>query len=182
MSESDKTGMNVDSMVLGGPVALLFLMITIGLFQLRNTITFFTILLWIGLPVLSFIIVFIVNIISQKISCNTIQAGKALLGGIPVLISTVIGLAISSISYCRIPIASVFTPLFIGNTVDIVKNGGNSSVNNIKNSSKKCCTPSITLEQVEMRYPVIAGLDYGFYVMFSILFGFVFGNSIATIC
>lgn len=182
MAESDKTGFNFEFITLGGPIAFLLLILTISLFQLKDNIPYFTLILWFGIPLVMYVVVFVVNIINQQISCNTINAGKALLGGIPSLVTMWIGLGIASISYCRIPVASVFTPLFVGQTVDIVANQGNSNINSLKNSNKRCCSPQMTLEMVESKYPIIAGFNYGFYLMFSILFGFVFGNGIATIC
>jgi len=182
MSEPDKNGFHLDSMALGGPVSILFLMFSIALFQMKNNLPYFNLILWVVFPLIAYIIAFLVNLISQNMSCHTIDTGKAAIGGIPVIISMLIGIGISSISYCRIPVASVFAPLFIGESMDIVKNNSNATINNIKNSSKKCCTPKITLETVERNYPIVQGLDYGFYIMFSILFGFVMGNSVATIC
>jgi len=182
MSEQDKNGFRFDSLLLGVPVALLFVMITIMLFQFKDSITYFKVVLWVGLPLLAAILMFGVNLINQSSSCNTIHAGKALLGSIPSIVTVLIGVAVSSISYCRIPVASVCTPLFIGETVNIVTANRNIPLNNVKNNSKRCCSSTLTLESVESKYPIIAGMDHGFYIMFSILFGFVFGNSIATIC
>jgi hypothetical protein len=175
MTEPDKSGFNFEFITLGGPIAFLLLLLTISLFQLKDSISYFPVALWMGIPLIGYSIVFVVNIINQQISCHKMDAGKALLGGIPSLITIWIGLAIASISYCRIPIASVFTPLVIGETVDIVVHPRNAN-------TKRCCSPSITLEKVESMYPIIAGFNYGFYVMFAILFGFVFGNGISSIC
>ncbi len=128
-------------------------------------------------------ITFMVNIITQYVNCNKIDAGKAALGALPSLGTVFVGLGISSITYCRIPIASVFTPLLVGKTVDITKNSSAVNINSLKNSnSKECCVPKITLESVEDKYPLIAGLSYGFYVMFASLFGMVIGSGFSSIC
>jgi hypothetical protein len=83
-------------------------------------------------------------------------------------------------------VASVFAPLFVGETLDIVQNNNANSLPNGPNgknrTTKRCCVPRISLEYVERNFPMVAGLNYGFYILFSILFGFVFGNSLATIC
>jgi hypothetical protein len=157
---------------------------TIMYFDLyQNNLANFYIYLWILLPIIACFLLFIVNIINQYISCMKVDSLKALTGGLPVIGTTLLALGVSSISYCRVPIASVFVPLFIGDSVDVVKTNGNTNMNSIKHSnSKKCCSPKISLESVESAYPLITGISYGFYVMFGILFGTVFGNSIATIC
>lgn len=184
MANPDTNKLVVSSLATAFPVAILFLLITVTLFQFRDSIQAFKLILWLGFPIITFIVAFGANMISQYISCKTTNAGKALLGGIPSLIAVLIGLGISSISYCRIPITSVFAPLMIGKPVDITKNKLNSGMNSLKNSnSKECCgVLKLTLDGVESQYPIVAGLSYGFYIMFSILFGMTIGNGIATVC
>jgi hypothetical protein len=185
-SNPDKTGFNVDSFTVSIPVGITFLLLSIALFQLKNSIYGFNLIFWIGIPILAFIISFAVNLSTQYASCKTINAGKASLGSIPSFISVIIGLIISSFTFCRIPIASVFTPLLMDTSIDIVTNKGNkqkSNTNTLKSlNSKECCIPKITLETVENNFPLVAGLSHGFYLMFSMFFGVVIGNSIANIC
>jgi hypothetical protein len=152
----------------------------------------FPIILWVGLPITAFFVVFFVNLASQQASCRRVNVGQALWGGVPSVVTMLIGLAIASVSYCRIPVASVFAPLIAGEELDIVQNNGVTNARNRMRTSeerirpggtaKRCCTPRVSLEYVESVFPDVAGCDYGFYVMFAILFGFVFGNSAATIC
>ncbi len=116
-------------------------------------------------------------------NCKKIDAGKAAMGSVPSLATVFAGLGVASISYCRIPVASVFAPMMIGKTVDITKNSSSGSVNALKNSSsKECCVPRITLESVEDKYPLIQGMAYGFYIMFASLFGMVIGSGLSSIC
>jgi hypothetical protein len=183
MSNPDIKVPSIDSLAIAFPVSILFVIISIFIFQYRDSISYFNIILWLGFPIFTFIITSVVNIITQYVSCKTINAGKAFLGGLPSLISMLIGLGISSISYCRIPIASVFAPLIIGQTIDVTKNKSNININSLKNSnSKECCIPKLSLESIESKYPIILGLSYGFYILFSIMFGMVIGTGISTIC
>jgi hypothetical protein len=184
MSEPDKSGFNFNFMSISFPISIVFLMGTIMYFDAyQNSLPNFYVYLWILLPIIACLMLFITNIINQYISCRKVDQLKALMGGLPVIVTTLIGVAIASISYCRVPIASVFVPLILGDSVDVVKGNGNTNMNSIKNSnSKKCCLPKISLEGVESAYPIITGISYGFYIMFSILFGAVFGNSLSTIC
>jgi hypothetical protein len=183
MSNPDIKVPSVDSLATAFPVSILFVIFTIALFQYRDSISYFKVLLWFGFPIFTFIIASVVNIITQYISCRTVNAGKAFLGGLPSLVSMVIGLGIASISYCRIPVASVFAPLIIGQTIDVTKDKTNTNINSLKNSnSKECCIPKLSLEVIEAKYPTIAGLSYGFYVMFSVMFGIVIGTGLSTIC
>jgi hypothetical protein len=179
MSNPDTNGSNIDTLSTAIPVAIFFLLITIFIFQIRDSIPSFTftLILWLGFPIIMFIITSIVNVISQYVSCKTTNVGKAMLGSLPTFATIFAGLGVASISYCRIPIASVFTPLIVGETVDVTKNKSNASVNAIKNGIYK-----LTLENIESKYPVIAGISYGFYTMFAVLFGMVIGNGLSTIC
>lgn len=182
MSNPDMKVSTVDSLTSGIPIAILFLLITLLLFQFRDNIPSFKIVLWLGFPILSLVIVSIVNMILQYVSCKTTNVGKAILGALPSIGAILVALGISSVSYCRIPIASVFTPLVVGQTVDITKDKSTvSNINSLKNS-KECCIPKLTLESIESRYPTIQGISYGFYMMFSILFSMVLGTGISSIC
>jgi hypothetical protein len=183
MANPDSTSFNADSLAAAFPTAIIFVVIILFLFQLRDSVPGFKLILWIGIPVISVIIGGCINMASQNIVCKSIDAGKAFLGSLPLLGGVIIALLVSSISYCRIPVASVFAPLVAGGAVDITKKNSTATVNSLKNSkSKECCTPKVTLEAIESRYPIIAGLAHGFYVMFGVLFGMVIGNSLATIC
>lgn len=183
MSNPDRTSFNTDSLAAAFPTSIIFLVIILFLFQLRDSIPGFKWILWIGLPIITILIGLSVNIASQYIVCKTTNFEKAFLGSLPLLFSIIIALIVSSISYCRIPVASVFVPLIVGTNIDVTKNISTISINSLKNiKSKECCTPKLTLESIESRYPIIPGLSYGFYSMFGVLFGMVIGNSVATIC
>ena len=165
------------------PISILFLLGTITLFYLKESISSFELVFRLSIPLVAAVITGAANVIIQYTTCNTTNIGKALLGTIPTIIATIVGLGLSSISYCRIPIASVFAPLFIGKTVDINTSNISANVKNIKNSNtKECCIPKLNLTSLENTYPLIQGLSYGFYIMFSILFGMVIGTGISRIC
>lgn len=175
MSNPDKS---ISSFSLSIPVGILFLAIIIILFQYKTNIPYFNIVLWFGIPVLAFIIVFVVNIISQFSGCGKINAGNAAIGSLPSVGTTLLGLCISSIATCRIPVASVFTPLLVGDSINITRN--TNSLNNSK--SKECCNQKISIYSVESRQPIIQGISYGFYTMFAIFYGIVIGNGYAMSC
>jgi hypothetical protein len=183
MSNPDIKVPSVDSLSIAFPISILFVLIIVFLFQLKDSISYFKLIIWIGFPIFTFLVVSVVNIISQYVTCRTINTGKAFLGALPSLGSILIGLGIASISYCRIPITTVFAPLIIGQSIDVTKNKSTVNINSLKNNnSKECCIPKLTLESIENKYPLITGLSYGFYVMFSILFGVVIGSGLSTIC
>jgi amino acid transporter len=183
MSNPDIKVPTVDSLIIAIPIAILFFLITLVIFQLKESLQYFKYILWIGFPIITLIIVSTVNTIVQYITCKTINMGKAILGGLSSVGTILFGLGISSIAYCRIPVASVFAPLMIGQTVNVTKNTTNMSINSLKNSnSKECCIPKLSLESIEDKYPLIEGLSYGFYIMFSVLFGMVIGTGLSTIC
>ncbi len=182
MSNPDMKVSTVDSLTSGIPIAILFLIITIVLFNFRDSIPSFKLILWLGLPLLSLVVISAVNMILQYVSCKTTNAGRAILGALPSIGAMLAALGISSISYCRIPISSVFAPLFIGKIVDVSKDKSTiSNMNSLKNS-KECCIPKITLEFIEGQIPTIQGISYSFYIFFAILFSMVLGTGISTIC
>ena len=121
MANPDATGSSTDALVTAFPVALLFLLIVIFMFQMKDSIPKFSLILWIGLPILAFGIATAANFVSQYIYCKTTNAGKALLGAVPAPAGIIIALLLSSLSFCRIPIATVFSPMFIGKSVNITK-------------------------------------------------------------
>lgn len=183
MSNPDIKVPSVDSLAIAFPVAVLFVILSIFIFQFRDSISYFNIILWLGFPIITFLIVSVVNIVTQYVSCQKINAGKAFLGGLPSLGTMLLGLGISSISYCRIPVTSVFAPLIIGQSIDVTKDKSTANINSLKNSnSKECCIPKLTLEAIESKYPIIPGISYGFYMLFSVMFGVVIGTGLSTIC
>ena len=174
---------SVNSLYVAFPISIIFVLIIITLFYLKDSIPQFNLVLWLAIPLAATVITGAANIIIQYTTCNTTDIGKALLGTMPTIAAIIIGLGISTISYCRIPIVSVFAPLFMKKTVDITTNKTNASVNSIRNStSKECCSPKLNLLTIEQRYPILQGLSVGFYIMFSILFGMVIGTGTSRIC
>ena len=142
------------------------------LFNYKSRISMFYVILWVGVPISIFILIFSTNLAIQYSSCNDTNINKAALGAVPSIFTTFIALIVSSIAMCRIPIASVFTPLIIGNKVDI----------KTTNVAKQCCNSSMNINKIESMYSIIQGCSYGFYLMFSTLFGMTLGNGYSSIC
>ncbi len=183
MSNPDIKVPTTDSLTVAFPVAILFFLITLTIFQFRESLQPFKYILWISFPIITVIIVAATNAITQYVTCKAVNMGKALLGALPSVGTVLLGLGISSISYCRIPVASVFAPLMIGQTIDVTKDKNTVNINSLKNSNpKECCIPKLSLESIESKYPLVEGISYGFYILFSILFGVVIGTGMSTIC
>jgi hypothetical protein len=164
------------------PLGIIYTIILIFLFMNKDSIPFFNLFLWVIFPIIAFSLSSVVNIINQYISCNKINTGKAFLGAIPSLISILIAMGFGNISYCRIPITSVFAPIFLNQQIDILSNN-NINSSDIKETVKKyCCPTKMTLSQVEEMYPQLKGISIGFYVLFGVLFGNVFGTGLSSIC
>jgi hypothetical protein len=177
----------MDTLAIAFPAGVFLFMITLLFFQSFSKHSFFTLLLWIGIPMIAYIMSVLVLMGAQTSVCDKIDASKALLGSIPTVIAVLIGLGVSYISFCRIPIASVFAPMFVDHTIDVVRSGSSQSINslrNSKNSSKNsaCCSPIVTLEAIEDKFPMVTGLSYGFYVFFASMFGLIVGAGTATTC
>lgn len=163
------------------PAAIFIFILTLTMFQMISSSPSFKLYLWIGIPILAYLVASSMNIATQYSACGSIDTGKAFLGGLTSLLSAFIGLFISSFEICRIPIASVFAPIFVGKTVDVTRNESNTTVNAARNS-KGCCSPKLMLEEVETAVPLIKGIGYGFYMLFAMLFGGMVGTGIAVVC
>jgi hypothetical protein len=154
---------------------------------------FFDLSLYGGLPILIYVLMSIVLYISKK----DVDVKNALLSAVPTIGTTYLALFISYISYFRIPIASVFAPLFLGSAADIVpqstmhvpqslvplqttyiRRGGGKWK---KQAGGACCSPTYSLEWVETQIPEIEGISYGFYLFFGICFGGIFGSSMPSV-
>jgi energy-coupling factor transporter transmembrane protein EcfT len=185
MSNPDTTGSNTDSLLTAFPIGIFFLLLTIVLFQFRDSLSHFNLILWVALPLVALIVVTVVNVTSQYISCRKTDVGKAVLGALPSLGTILVGIGVSSISYCRIPVTSVFGPLMIGDSIDVTKNVSTTTINSLKNSNSKGSygvTPKLSQEVIDNQYPLVTGIGYGFYIMFSMFFGIVIGNGMSAIC
>jgi hypothetical protein len=183
MSDPDTRVNSTNSLTVGVPLALIFGIITVFMFRYRDAFSNFKLILWLSLILLTVIFVPIINMISQYINCGKTDTNKAFLGCVPALVAVLVGLLFSSITFFRVPVASVFAPMMVGTSVNITKNEQTTTLNTLKfNNSKECCVPKLTLEYVEQQYPSVAGMSYGFYIFFSILFGMVFGTGFSTIC
>ena len=112
MSNPDTTGTNIGGITtLGGFVVILIII----LFNYHHT-SYFNALLYAGLPIIIYLLMFVVLYISKK---NT-NIKTAFLSAVPTIGTTYLALFISYISFFRIPVASVFAPIFIGSTANIV--------------------------------------------------------------
>jgi hypothetical protein len=46
----------------------------------------------------------------------------------------------------------------------------------------KCCTPSLSLETIELQSPMVKGFAYGFYLFFATVFGVLVSAGFASSC
>lgn len=171
---------------MGAAEAVILLIIIIILFKFADD-TIRIKLLWILLPILAFVIAIGLNFGAQYMKCGTTNGLNALKGAIASPVAVLVGLGIASVDYCRIPVASVFAPLFTDSAKDIV-NGteGTNKRFTSKNTAKKggaaCCAQHTFLTDIEDKYPLLKMCSYIFYISFSVMFGSIVGTGIATVC
>ena len=172
MANPDSTGTSSN---ISGVITLGFFIaiIVIILFNYQDT-SFFNGILYGILPIFIYCLMAVVIYISK----SGTSMGHAFLSGLPTIGTTYVALFISYISYFRIPIASVFAPLFLDSSANIVsqplQKGGSK-----KQKGGSCCSPTYSLEGVEVQFPSIKGISYGFYLFFAICFGGVSGLAFA---
>jgi chromate transport protein ChrA len=161
---------SINSLSIAVPAGIIMFIITAMLFHFKDIIPSFTMVLWISIPIIAFLITSGLNLVSQYMYCRKVDSGKAFLGAIPAFLATLIALGVASFSICRIPVASIVVPFFTPET----------PANSSKNA--KCCNVLPTLESIEASAPMVSGLAYGFYLFFSMLFGIVIGSGTAVVC
>lgn len=171
MSSSDSFS-SVDSINYAIPTAVIVFFMVFMLFQWENLWPFFNVVLYLGTPLFVYLLTCIVTLLAQYSGCGTIRMGDIFLQSIPSVGFTLLSLLISYFTWCRIPIASVVSPLFMDKTTDIVKTP----------DQKACCSPQITLEDMERNAPMVKGFAYGFYLFFSTVFGLIVSIGFASIC
>jgi hypothetical protein len=161
-----KESVSINALSIAIPAGIILFVSVLLLFEFQRSIPYFTAVLWIGIPILAFLITAVMNLVSQYMYCHHVNSGKALLGSIPSVFAVLIGLVVSSFSICRIPVVSIVEPLLTKKTP----------------AKPGCCPPPSSLETIEADFPIVSGLSYGFYLFFSMLFGIVFGSGIAVVC
>lgn len=173
MSNPDTTQNSVQSISIAFPTSVVIGVLLIALFQFRDSIPSFRMVLWIGLLIFSYVLTAILFILAQYLRCNQIDGGKAVKGAAYTAVTMLISLVVASTSWFRVPVASVFAPFFTKTNVDVTVS---------TNSSEKCCGAQQSLEALERDYPLLEGVSYGFYSFFGMMFGIVMGNGMATTC
>ena len=156
---------SINALSIAIPAGIVLFIITATLFHFKEVIPFFTMILWIGIPIIAFLLTTGMNLASQYMYCKSTDSGKAFLGALPSLFAVFIALSVSSFAICRIPVASIVLPFF---APEPMKNS---------NSFKQP-----TLESIESSIPMVSGLSYGFYLFFSMVFGIVIGSGTAVVC
>ena len=177
------------------PEACIICIALFVLFYAKQTLptTSFNIILWMFIPLVAFIVSFFSQIVVQlmrdseqererkknkekgiqvsELNKSYYNISNAVYGGIPSIIAIIIALGISSISYFRIPVASLFRASYIKEMKQ--KAGSNS---------KRCCIEDVTLDQLEgsKNGDMIKGASYIFYTFFAMLFGIIIGFGISA--
>jgi hypothetical protein len=180
MEKPDTTQTSSQSISIAFPAGIFVLILILALFQYKDSIPSFQVVLWAGTIILSFIVSTVLFIMAQYIRCNKIDGGKAIKGGAYTVATMTAGLLISSLSWFRVPVASVFAPLFVKTNVDVTLSPSQPMKNT--NTASKCCMAQQSLEALEQQYSLLEGLSYGFYSFFGMMFGIVIGNGTATAC
>jgi phosphate/sulfate permease len=174
---------SVSSIYAGIGCGIVIIMIYMCIFIFNTSSISTTTLTLIIIPVVAFILSAITNFTLQALKCNDIDSKKALLGSLPSIGTTLIGMLIAYFDKCRIPIVSIIAPYYETNFTDTNTNATTPVKN--KNSMltiSKCCSPTLLLETIETQNPEIRGAANSFYIFFGMLFGTAIGSSIATNC
>jgi hypothetical protein len=167
MSEPDSS--SVESFAFAIPTAILVFFLVVMLFQWEFIWSYFRTILYLGVPILVYLLTSIVTLLAQYSGCGNIRADNVFLYSLPSAAFSWIALLLSSISWCRIPVASIVGPQFLRNRP-------------VTEPNKGCCGPQLTLEEIERLSPMVKGFSYGFYLFFSTLFGMLVSIGFSTIC
>ena len=120
----------------------------------QNLSTLATILLWIAIPISITIFSIAVNALNQLIRCDSVNMVTHLKVSWVTLLLAYIVLGLTSISYVRAPVTSLFSGFF----------------------------PSATVIGLENRVPVVRGIASGYFMFFGVLLAQVITSGYGTIC
>jgi hypothetical protein len=167
MSETDSLS-SADSLTYAIPAAILVFLVSFSLFQWEYLWPFFRVVLWLGIPLVVYLLTSVTTLLAQYSGCGTVRIGDVFLYSVPSAVFSWIALLVSYFSWFRLPIASAVGPLFVETRPS--------------SNSRSCCGPSMTLETMELQAPMIKGFSYGFYLFFSTIFGLLVSIGFAGIC
>jgi len=161
MSRPDTTSsFSIGLGILGG----ILLVVIIGGIFFYFTGTSLYVALFTIVPIVGFLLSALIHTQSQLMMCPALHGKTILYGGLPTVVTTLVGMGIASIPFCRIPIASVVASWVA------------------KPPATSCCAPSPSLKEVERAHPSIMAASYGFYTFFAMIFGVVIGSGISSAC
>jgi hypothetical protein len=145
----------------GAIIGIFLFIYIIVIFQYKNNNTIFLV---VGIIIISFICGVLCNAMSQSSVCTTRNFAQIIKGAVVTTVACLFGFIISNISFLRIPVASVVASWYPSPI-----------------PMQSCCK-SESLEQLELRAPVVMAYSMGFYVLFGAIFGMTYGNNIAITC
>ena len=145
----------------GAIIGIFLFIYIIVIFEYKNNNT---ILLIIGIIVISFMCAVLCNSMSQSSVCTVRNFAQIIKGAVVTTVACIFGFAISNLSFLRIPVASIVASWYPSPT-----------------PTQSCCR-SESLEQLESREPIVKAYSMGFYVFFGAIFGMTYGNNIAVTC
>jgi hypothetical protein len=166
MSSADSVS-STDSLTYAIPTAVLVFLVSFALFQWEYVWPFFRVVLWLGIPLMVYLLTSVTTLLAQYSGCGTVRMGDVFLYSVPSAIFSLGALLVSYFSWFRIPIASAVAPLFMDTS---------------PSGNRGCCGPSMTLETMELQAPMVKGFSYGFYLFFSTIFGLLVSVGFAGIC
>lgn len=161
---------SVDSISYAIPTAICVFFTAFMIFSWEHLWPFFRVVLYLGLPLLVYLLTAVVTLLAQYSGCGTVRVGDVFLYSLPSAGLSLVALLLSSFSWLRIPMASVVAPLFT------------SSPESQNNKTTSCCESSMTLETIELQSPMVKGFAYGFYLFFSTIFGVLVSIGFASLC
>ena len=184
----DTTNQNdaVSSLTVAFPVALIVLLMVVMLYNFKESIDYFDIVFWAVILIVPYMIAVGVHFMTQQINCRKLDSGAAFKGGVATIVAMVAGMGISSLSWFRIPVVSVFAPLILPDPTtevtvlpSLTKNTGATQRGG---AGSACCSPTRRLTDVETEYPILVGLSRAFYLFFASMFGIVIGTNLSATC
>jgi hypothetical protein len=164
MSDPDKSSASAGYTY--GTAIMLGLLIGVGIillhtFNISPMAQYFSI--YLGIPILSFVMSGALAIGGQQIACGSIDPASAFLGSIWTPISVWIFLIISAFSIMRAPVISLF------------------SVGDI-DCRKSKSTGSTCLSDIEIKSPLYKGIARAYYVFWGVMFGQTVSSGFSQVC
>lgn len=141
-------------------LAIFSVICIVVLYLFKSNVPSFQMIVWIGFPILIYILSSCLNMMGQHLTCKSINAGKGFLTALTTLVSVYLFMLLSKIQFLRLPIGSIIAP-FVAPANEVCK---------------------LSLKELEEKYPIVLSIATSYYVFWGVVFGQIITSGMSAAC